>query len=208
MEKNEKYIWYACYGSNLLEERFNCYIQGGKPKGSIKNYDGCRNKSLPVCSEKIYLPYELYFAKESSTWNNGGVAFIKNTNSKIETLGRMYLITEEQFIDVAKQETNTKIDLAIDFEKAIKEDSTIFKDKSWYGKLIYLGKQNEIPIFTITAEKKFQDNKPYKNYLKTIIEGIKETFNHDEMTIIEYLINKEGVSDNYSIEELTQIINS
>ncbi|MBL0236650.1 MAG: hypothetical protein IPQ02_08595 [Saprospiraceae bacterium] len=36
------YIWYASYGSNLLEERFQCYIKGGMPKGSTKTYLGCR----------------------------------------------------------------------------------------------------------------------------------------------------------------------
>jgi hypothetical protein len=26
------FVWYAVYGSNLLRSRFDCYIQGGKPK--------------------------------------------------------------------------------------------------------------------------------------------------------------------------------
>lgn len=27
--KHEEEVWYACYGSNLSEERFRCYVQGG-----------------------------------------------------------------------------------------------------------------------------------------------------------------------------------
>jgi hypothetical protein len=29
-------IWYACYGSNILQERFLCYIQGGDPMAQRK----------------------------------------------------------------------------------------------------------------------------------------------------------------------------
>ena len=38
-------IWYACYGSSILEERFLCYIQGGQPNGTRTIYDGCRDKT-------------------------------------------------------------------------------------------------------------------------------------------------------------------
>jgi len=38
-------VWYAVYGSNLLRKRFDCYIQGGKPKGAAKDYPGCRDRA-------------------------------------------------------------------------------------------------------------------------------------------------------------------
>src|SRR4030095_163368 len=122
MTQLAKHIWYASYGSNLLEERFLCYIKGGQPVGSKKHYEGCRDKSLPIDKEEFYIPSELYFAKESDSWDNGGVAFIKtNFEPQQSTLGRMYLITPQQFIDVVKQETNSSGSLHIDFEKAIVE---------------------------------------------------------------------------------------
>lgn len=103
MTDTSNQIWYASYCSNLLAERFHCYIRGGCPKGSNKTYQGCRDKTLPIDNEEVYINSELYFAMKSSTWDNGGVGFIKvDFNPKPVTLGRMYLITKEQFIDVVK----------------------------------------------------------------------------------------------------------
>lgn len=99
------YVWYASYGSNLLEERFLCYIQGGKPAGAIKTYKGCVDKSLPTASEGLEIPYSLYFAKHAGIWNGGGVAFIHHeTTTRERTLARMYRITKAQFYDVVMQE--------------------------------------------------------------------------------------------------------
>ena len=40
-------VWYACYGSNLLKERFLCYIRGGRPIGAQRTFYGCKNKKEP-----------------------------------------------------------------------------------------------------------------------------------------------------------------
>ena len=208
MTQKEKYIWYASYGSNILEKRFLCYIQGGQPDGSPKVYDGCSDKSLPIDKEEIYINSELYFAKHSNQWN-GGVCFIRtNFEPQQQTLGRMYLITKEQFADIVKQETNSKQSPNINFESAITDGSLTFAAGSWYGNIIYLGTQCEFPIFTFTH----QDNitpttKPSKNYLKLIIRGIQETYEHlDTNEIVDYLISKVGVQGNYSRQELVTII--
>lgn len=208
MTQKEKYIWYASYGSNILEKRFLCYIQGGQPDGSAKVYDGCNDKSLPIDKEEIYINSELYFAKHSNQWN-GGVCFIKtNFEPQQQTLGRMYLITKEQFADIVKQETNSEQSPNINFEMAITDGSSTFADGSWYGSIIYLGTQYGFPIFTFTH----QDNitpttKPSKSYLKLIIRGIQETYNHlDTNEIVDYLISKSGVQENYSRQELIAII--
>lgn len=209
MSNSFEKVWYACYGSNILEERFNCYIQGGQPKGSQKSYDGCRNKNLPTAKEELFISSELYFAKRSKVWDEGGVAFIKNDfNKGIETLGRMYLITKEQLIDVARQETNTKEILNLDFDEAIRNGYYVFKKKpSWYGKLLYIGAQNDIPIFTFTSEEELTEYiKPSLNYLKPIINGIIETYGFDENTILEYLTCKNGILNNYNNNELLNII--
>lgn len=206
--KKEKYIWYASYGSNILEERFLCYIQGGQPKGSAKTYDGSSDKSLPIDKEEIFINSELYFAKKSKSWDNGGVGFIKtNFDPKHQTLARMYLITKEQFIDIVKQETENDGELNINFDKALIDGSLIFKEGSWYGNLIYIGTQYDYPIFTFTN----QDNltpttKPNENYLRTIINGIQETYDHlNTEEITDYLITKQGIENNYSREDLIKL---
>ena len=115
--KEETHIWYASYGSNISEDRFHCYIQGGTPKGSQTSYKGCKDKTLPIDNEDFYIASELYFAKKSiKSWNGGGVGFISNNFNEAKTIGRIYLITKEQFIDVIKQECDIIQDLKIDFD--------------------------------------------------------------------------------------------
>jgi hypothetical protein len=203
-------IWYACYGSNILEERFLCYIKGGKPKGAKTTYDGCNDKSLPKENEVFYFNSELYFAKESRNWENGGVAFIRTLlEPQKSTIGRIYLITKGQLIDIAKQETGTKTELKIDFDKTIEDGSYIFKRPSWYGNILYLGQYNGYPIFTLTNENDLQPfTKPSKNYIKTIVEGIKEAHNFDDKTILKYLRTKGGIKMNYDNQELLHIVNN
>lgn len=208
MTQTQDYIWYASYGSNILEERFLYYIKGGQPIGATKNYSGCTDKSLPIDKEEIYINSELYFAKKSKTWNKGGVCFIKtNFDPQVQTLGRMYLITKQQFIDVVRQETANENNLNIDFERAISEGSLIFNDGSWYGNLIYLGTQNNLPIFTFTNQDNIDEaNKPNENYLRTIVKGIQETYNLSTTEIVDYFILKSGIANNFTREQLTKIV--
>ncbi len=85
------YVWYACYGSNILDERFEKYIE----RTTLKQ--------KPIASKPIIIPYELYFAKKSRKWNNSGVAFLDYQTSSI-TYGWMYLITREQFNEIKEFE--------------------------------------------------------------------------------------------------------
>jgi hypothetical protein len=64
----KKLVWYACYGSNINEKRFLYYIYGGVYNG--RNYSGCNDKTRFLDSKSYTLPYELYFSKNSKTWEN------------------------------------------------------------------------------------------------------------------------------------------
>lgn len=205
---NNSYIWYASYGSNLLEERFLCYIQGGTPVGAEKIYMGCRDNSLPIDKEEIYIKHELYFAKKSKTWNEGGVCFIDtHSDPKVLTLGKMYLITTEQFEDVVSQENGNQTKFLLNFEQAVINGSDIFKKNSWYGNLIYLGEQRNYPIFTFTnGENIHLTNKPSYDYLLTIIKGLKETYNLQSTEIVDYLYYKRGIVNNIQKNELESLV--
>jgi hypothetical protein len=150
-KSEQQYVWYASYGSNLLRERFLCYIVGGKPIGANREYDGCTNKSLPKADKKITIKRELYFAKESGNWEHMAVCFItQKAYENATTLGRMYLITQEQFIEVLKQENNYTGIISIDFDAVKKKGFRKFTEWNWYNKMIYLGSQSGYPIFTFT----------------------------------------------------------
>ncbi len=172
-------VWYASYGSNLCLDRFLCYIKGGIPEGSIKMHVGCNDKTIPAEIKNVSINRELYFAKDFSSWGKGGVAFIKNNiNDEVITLGRMYLITYGQFIDVVKQENDYKDNLNIDFQEAIEKGNSVFLRDAWYGNLIYLGEEKGYPIFTFTNEKylELEINPPGTKYLETLKKGVEESY--------------------------------
>jgi hypothetical protein len=168
-------IWYACYGSNMYKKRFMYYIKGGQPESSTKCYKGCSDKSIPRDNKQIMIPYELYFSKKSSSWEDKGVAFIKSErNEAVETLGRMYLVKKGQFIEIVRQESGKEPDdesINIDFETAISTGSSLVPGIEWYGRITYLGSVGNYPIFTCTAKWADEDielNTPGEKYIKCL----------------------------------------
>lgn len=179
MNANQEYVWYVGYGSNLNKQRFSCYILGGTPKYGCKPNKGCKNKNLPQKDRSIKIPYVLYFAlpkgiKKTSNWGEGGVAFIapeKVKDTNLWTLGRMWKITKDQYEEVKKQE-----------------------GQCWYNHEINIGEENGIQIITITNKEKLNnDILPNTRYLKTIVLGLKETYNMNEEEINEYLIKRKAI---------------
>ncbi|WP_100010046.1 hypothetical protein [Lentibacillus sediminis] len=206
-EDNLEYVWYASFGSNLCEERFLCYIKGGRPPGSQKTETGCRDQSLPLQIRSVQLDFPLYFSHHSDRWG-GGVAFIGTTKSSVAgTLARMYLITKSQFADVVKQENGGSV-LEINFDHIVEKGSEVVQETR-YGNILYAGKYDDYPIFTFTHfldmdEKDF--TVPSKSYLTMLISGYKEAYAMSDAQIAEYLVHKPGVESNYHTKELLQII--
>ena len=202
-------IWYACYGSNIREERFLCYINGGTPPGAIRNFTGCADKTKPKESRKIKIHREMYFAKESVTWNGGGICFLRpEENKNFETLGRSYLINTGQFNDLVRQELKFDGELVIDFDKLIKDGSYNCMTDGRYGLLLYLGEMQGNPIVTFTSEKFLEEeiNSPNRAYLSTIINGIREIYRLGDEELHEYFRQKKGIKG-WAIEsELREII--
>lgn len=149
---NRKYVWYACYGSNLLRERFMHYIQGGICRFNNKDYIACRDLSEPLDSRPYDLPYELYFGNSSASWGNNGVAFL-DLQKPAKTKGRIYLITEEQFDHLWEQECDSPV---------------------WYNQKVSLGERDGIEIVTITNSGHRPENKPSEAYLAVMATGLKE----------------------------------
>lgn len=207
-EDDMDYVWYASYGSNINNERFLCYIKGGKPSGSNKVEIGCRDTSLPIKESTFKVERPLYFAKESARWGFQGVAFIGLSPEKENvTLSKKYLITREQFLDIIKQENNG-LEFDINLEEVIEKGSLIFSNKAWYGNILYLGEDEQYPVFTFTAPwdvTKVGLKKPSNEYLTTIVNGLKKDFSNE--AIYEYLKDKAGIRGEYSEKELTDVIN-
>ncbi|WP_018663530.1 hypothetical protein [Heyndrickxia acidiproducens] len=200
-------VWYASYGSNLLRERFMCYIAGGRPPGSSQEEPGCTDHTPPMSDKKIMMPYPLYFARENSKWGKGGVAFISTKrHEKAETVGRMYLVTAQQFKEVVDQE-NGLAELEIDLKKVIEEGSARV-GSGWYNRIVYLGMKDGAPIFTFTTGMPMDGQlfvKPPAPYLKTIARGLAQLKMGRE-EIIRYFLQKSGIRGQMDKTELEQLI--
>ncbi len=156
---NDELIWYVSYGSNMLYERFMCYIKGGTCRFNGFPYTGCHDKTLPHGVKMTIIPYELYFGNISKKWKYGGVAFI-DINKPGKTIGKMYLIKRGQLNEVHKKEG---------------------KSEEWYDRLFSLGEYDGYEMFTITSSNRKKEYKPCKIYSQVMEMGINEGIDIDEL---------------------------
>ena len=162
----DRYIWYACYGSNLSAERFACYIESGVCKENGRFYPGCRDRSRWTDDCFVMLPGRMYFGRRSAAWENGGVAFFEESE-RSRVYMRLYRITREQFEDVVEQEGSAK---------------------DWYGHQICLGcAENGEPIYTFTSNVRHAFNAPSDAYFQLIRRALICEGGHDPDVIDAYL---------------------
>ena len=176
-QDNMANVWYVGYGSNLHEQRFLCYISGGTPRFGAKANKGCTDKAPPTDNKPMIIPHKLYFAlpgsnTSTSNWGTGGVAFIDpNENKNVRTFCRMWKLTTQQYQEVRSQE-----------------------GCSWYNREIVLGHDCGIPIYTITNGAVLTNVLcPSDAYIKTIVLGLRETYNLTDKDIAQYLMDKDGI---------------
>lgn len=172
-----------------------CYIAGGVPEGTTQHYTGCTDKTPPRADRRIIIPHELYFAKSSPIWEDKAVAFIKSARDEVaQTLGRMYLISQQQFEQVVRQENGLSPEdktLILDFGKINEETGFIFDSGKWYGRVLDLGEEAGYPILTFTAPRGDDEivrAEPGEKYLETIRKGIKEIYDISDTDITKYFI--------------------
>ena len=114
---NEDIVWYACYGSNLSEERFLYYLEGGTCPLNGKTYRGCDDASYWKETAYAKVRGEMYFGNSSPSWNHKGVAFF-DPNTEGTTYMKLYSIKQSQLLGVQRQEGLSD---------------------NWYGRILCLG---------------------------------------------------------------------
>jgi hypothetical protein len=158
-------VWYAGYGSNLSRDRFSCYIAGGTPAGTIRTYDGCRDRTPPRRTTALRFPGALAFAGESTVWG-GGTAFL-DPGGDNEVVARAYLVTVDQLDDVAAQETR-------------------------YDGVFTVGDRDGVPVVALTSSVTHEPAAPSAAYLRTLLGGLTDgLLGADEA--IAYLLAVPGV---------------
>ncbi|VVA27615.1 PREDICTED: histone deacetylase [Prunus dulcis] len=189
-------VWYATFGSNLWLKRFLCYVEGGQVEGMKKPYLGSGDKTPPKEIMWKTFPHRLFFGREfSHTWGPGGVAFLNpKSNIQDKTYMCLYRITLEQFNDVLVQEnvasfatSSPLFDLAALNSVTSEEPHSLQVHtelkRCWYGNVVYLGKESNIPILTMTCTQSDMEGfksgelalcAPAKNYANSIVRGLVE----------------------------------
>lgn len=176
-------VWYFGYGSNTCRKRFRAYIDGTTFNWGGTQYGPLSDNTLPKENRQYKISHELYFSNQSTSWQDGGIAFISpNSENKHTTYGRIWKITEWQFEKIWERE-----------------------GKTLYSEKIILGNLDGIPIVTITKKDKSGESQPSRNYVMTIIAGLKETYGWTDKEISDYLLDKRGIRDNYSKDEIASI---
>ncbi|KAI4343955.1 hypothetical protein L6164_011241 [Bauhinia variegata] len=192
-EMSNIWIWYASYGSNMWKSRFLCYIAGGKVEGMHMQCSGSMDRTLPKEILWKTFPCRLFFGRDSThTWGPGGVAFVNpERNLQENTYMCMYRISLEQFNDVLLQGNGLSYDLVSPLFNLTALDAATVKEfnyqevvkGAWYGNVVYLGKEQDIPILTMTCSvtdiERFKSGKlplraPNKAYADTLIKGMVE----------------------------------
>jgi hypothetical protein len=204
----DKMVWYASYGSNVAyEKRFLCYIKGGTPLGSKAKNSGCRDTTAPLHIRPITLDFELFFAGYFKRWG-GAAAFIRHGEINAKVLGRMYLITDEQFNDVVLQENGREVDgarLVPPAEQLYDAKEYVLPGLKTYGRLLLVGIADSYPILTFTATESHAPPiaPPSEPYVKVMARGLKETYpGMNDREIVEYLLRAEGVRDRIQPDHL------
>jgi hypothetical protein len=203
----ESRVWYAAYGSNLLKERFMCYLEG---KEFITNTTVLRapprceagtqiQGDHPFNDQPFKLPFKLYFAHEKTKWGPGGVAFVEIERvHPLPTLGRAYLLTLQQLKCVARGENGGSHPIDIKDEMLFGSAGTTHEittdHQGWYPVLLLCGSLNykvaQVPVVTLTGwpEKTVPRNPPSLIYRNTIRKGLHQTYpDKPDSEIEEYL---------------------
>jgi hypothetical protein len=197
-------VWYAAYGSNLLAERFQRYLDGGSYGPSGPDHAGARDSSPPAGWRSLDVPHQLRFGRRSRRWG-GGVAFLDPTRGSGTAIVRCWDITVEQFADVAAQENGLGPGtLPIDVTEVTTRGAVDLTD-GWYGRALYLGDLDDRPVLTFTGAVAVEPTPPGAPYLDTVARGLLETSDRDPAALVDYLQRCPGVHRQWSAASIRDL---
>lgn len=175
---NADHVWYVSYGSNMNASRLACYLQGGRPPGARVSYPGARDHTPPVADAAVMLPGRLFFAGTSSVWG-GGMGFY-DPDCQGPTPGRAYLISTEQFVDVATQEMHREPGGSSPLEAVVRAGVPGGRHVAGPGRyetLVRVGQREGVAMLTFTCPERAADvvpNQPEQRYLRMLSEGLSQ----------------------------------
>ncbi|NES16487.1 MULTISPECIES: histone deacetylase [Micromonospora] len=200
-------LWYVAYGSNLHAERLRHYLAGGRPPGGLRTYPGCRDCRPPGRTVPALLPGGVYFAGESRAWT-GGMAFY-DPELPGRAAVRGYLVTVEQFADIAAQEMYRPPGADLGLVRAAAESGRAVLGPGRYETLLRVGTRDGLPMLTFTAPGRASDvewTAPAPVYLGMLARGLREAHGWDAERITGYLAGRPGVRGRWPRARLRQVV--
>jgi hypothetical protein len=201
-------VWYAAYGSNLSWSRFRHYLQGGRSDGAARVLPGARDPSEPLRRQPVELSGSVYFAWESPTWG-GGIAFY-DPDADGTSLGHAYLVTAEQFADVATQEmhrdpTGDPLDL-----ETLVAAGRLVLGPGRYQTLHVVGEIDGLPIVTFTSSvhDEMPLNPPRPAYVTTMASGLLDAHRLSVDEAVDYLLARPGCTPHWNRTDMTTVVAS
>jgi len=200
------HVWYVAYGSNMSAGRFSCYLQGGRPPGAAVTYPGARDRTAPRASQAVWLSGGVYFATESQVWGGGRALYDPDAPGK--AAARSYLITTQQFSDVAAQEMHREPGADLDLTELVAL-GRIQVGEGRYETLIYVGRDEHIPMVTFTAPWGIGDVpllSPSDAYLRMLGRGLREGHGWDAQAAGEYLASLPGARGSWAAGDIVDLL--
>ncbi|MFI1192684.1 histone deacetylase [Micromonospora sp. NPDC020750] len=200
-------LWYVAYGSNMHADRLNWYLGGGRPPGGLRTYPGCRDCRPPRRSAAVLVPGGIYFAGESRAWT-GGMAFYDPELPGVAA-ARAWLLTTEQFADLAAQEMYREPGADLDLIKVAVARGRATLGPGRYETLVRTGVRDGVPMLTFTAPGRAADvewNAPAPVYLAMLAGGLREAHGWDAPRIAGYLADRPGVAGRWELPAIESLV--
>jgi hypothetical protein len=185
----DRAVWYVAYGSNLSAQRFACYLGGGRPAGSRRTYEGCRNPSPPRRAVATWLPGRLVFGGASRVWGGSMAFYDPDVDGRVAA--RAYLVTLAQFGDVLAQESRRPVGTPYPLEAAV--DGRLPGLGGSYDTVLHLGDRDGAPRLALAAAEPPPVGPPSAAYLRPILSGLGAGFGLTADEQVDYLLTAGGV---------------
>jgi len=104
MPEHQQLLWYAGFGSNLNDNRFARYIDGGSLPGLSRHHPGCRDRTPPRQAVTCIADGRMRFTGQVEAWGSGGGVSSFEPSEGRSVILRAFLITSQQMVDVLLQE--------------------------------------------------------------------------------------------------------
>lgn len=177
-DRRPDHVWYVSYGSNLLRERFERYLLGGRLPGLDVVYPGGEHLAPASADRAVVLPGALRFALDAPSWGGGGVAFWDPAAPGPGVLARAWRVRLTQFLEVVHLENGGRDRRAAPWPAEVLRDGEARSGEGWYSRLLVAGRLGDEPALTFThpTPGDLVTRAPSPAYRSVVARGVTETF--------------------------------